>query len=73
VVRAYHTNKYASFGCYNPTWAGAAKVNITPSKEELPQNSLGVHDIIYSTAIVIYNGITAAGATVRPESPAPMI
>jgi neutral ceramidase len=40
--------------------AGAAKVNITPAKEELPQNFLGVHDSIYSRAIVIDNGITAA-------------
>jgi hypothetical protein len=40
--------------------AGAAKVNITPSKEDLPPNFLGIHDSIYSRAVVIDNGTTAA-------------
>ncbi len=39
---------------------GAAKINITPSKQELPQNYLGVNDSIYSRAIVINNGTTSA-------------
>lgn len=43
-----------------PIKAGAAKVNITPAKEELPKNYLGVNDSIYSRAIVINNGTTSA-------------
>jgi neutral ceramidase len=43
-----------------PIRVGAAKLNITPSKEELGPNSLGVHDSIYCRAIVIDNGVTAA-------------
>jgi neutral ceramidase len=39
---------------------GAAKLNITPSKKELPQSSLGIHDSIYCRAIVIDNGVTSA-------------
>jgi len=39
---------------------GAAKLNITPRKEELPENWLGIHDSIYSRAIVIENGITSS-------------
>jgi neutral ceramidase len=39
---------------------GAAKLNITPSKEELGPNSLGIHDSVYCRAIVIDNGITGA-------------
>jgi neutral ceramidase len=39
---------------------GAAKVNITPSKEELGPNSLGIHDSVYCRAIVIDNGVTSA-------------
>ena len=34
---------------------GAAKVNITPSESELPDRYLGVHDPIYSRAIVVRN------------------
>ena len=33
--------------------AGAAKVNVTPGKEDLPGNYLGIHDSIYSRAIVV--------------------
>ncbi|HEX2922164.1 MAG TPA: hypothetical protein VHO50_13455 [Bacteroidales bacterium] len=40
--------------------AGAAKLNITPTKEELGQNSLGIHDSVYCRAIVIDNGSTLA-------------
>jgi len=39
---------------------GAAKVNITPSKDELGPNSLGIHDSVYCRAIVIDNGVTSA-------------
>jgi hypothetical protein len=39
---------------------GAAKLNITPSKEELGSNSLGIHDSVYVRAIVIDNGVTSA-------------
>ncbi len=39
---------------------GAAKVNITPSKDELGPNSLGIHDNVYCRAIVIDNGVTKA-------------
>lgn len=39
---------------------GAAKLNITQTKEELGANSLGIHDSIYVRAIVIDNGVTAA-------------
>jgi neutral ceramidase len=39
---------------------GAAKVNITPSKDELGPNSLGIHDSVYCRAIVIDNGKTRA-------------
>jgi neutral ceramidase len=40
--------------------AGAARVNITPAKEELPKNYLGVNDSIYCRAIVVDNGATSA-------------
>ena len=36
---------------------GAAKVNITPSIDELPQQFIGIHDSIYTRAIVIDNHI----------------
>lgn len=39
---------------------GAAKVNITPAKEALGPNSLGIHDSVYCRAIVIDNGVTSA-------------
>jgi neutral ceramidase len=39
---------------------GAAKLNITPSKEELGPNSLGIHDSVFVRAIVIDNGVTSA-------------
>jgi neutral ceramidase len=39
---------------------GAAKLNITQTKEELGTNSLGIHDSIYIRAIVIDNGVTSA-------------
>lgn len=39
---------------------GAAKVNITPSANELGPNSLGIRDSIYCRAIVIDNGKTKA-------------
>ncbi len=40
--------------------AGAAKINITPAKEELSPDYLGIHDSIYSRAIVVDNGISTA-------------
>ena len=36
--------------------AGAAKVDITPASNELPPSYEGVHDRIYSRAIVVGNG-----------------
>lgn len=49
----------------NPLKAGAAKVNITPAKAELPANYLGVNDSIYSRAIVVNSGtVNAALITV---------
>ncbi len=43
-----------------PIRVGAAKINITPSKDELGPNSLGIHDSVYCRAIVIDNGVTSA-------------
>jgi len=43
-----------------PVKAGAAKVDVTPSAGELPVNYEGIHDRIYSRAIVIDNGISSA-------------
>jgi neutral ceramidase len=40
--------------------AGAAKVNITPDKGNLPKNYLGVYDSIYCRTIVLDNGTTSA-------------
>jgi neutral ceramidase len=40
--------------------AGASRVNITPKKEELAPNILGINDSIYARAIVIDNGQTSA-------------
>jgi hypothetical protein len=40
--------------------AGAARVDITPAPNELPKNYEGVHDRIYSRAIVVDNGTTGA-------------
>ena len=42
------------------TRAGAAKVDITPAPNELPSSYEGVHDRIYSRAIVVDNGTTGA-------------
>lgn len=56
-------NSFVSQGQNNkagPVKAGAAKVDVTPSPEELPANYEGIHDRIYSRAIVIDNGITRA-------------
>jgi len=36
--------------------AGAAKVNVTPGKKDLPDRFLGIHDSIYSRAIVVKVG-----------------
>ncbi len=40
--------------------AGAARVDITPAPNELPPTYEGVHDRIYSRAIVVENGTTGA-------------
>jgi neutral ceramidase len=40
--------------------AGAAKVDVTPSEKDLPKNIEGIHDRLYSRAIVIDNGETRA-------------
>lgn len=39
---------------------GAAKVDITPAQNELPQGELGILDQVYSRAIVVDNGHTSA-------------
>ena len=39
---------------------GAAKVEITPAPEQLPDQYLGVHDPIYTRAVVLDNGHTRA-------------
>ena len=51
-----------------PVWAqpdsvlrvGAAKVDITPAADALPESYLGVNDLIYARAIVMDDGITRA-------------
>lgn len=43
-----------------PLRAGAAKVDITPAAGELPATWEGIHDRIYSRAVVIDNGVTSA-------------
>jgi hypothetical protein len=40
--------------------AGAAKVDVTPLESELPENIEGIHDRLYSRAIVVDNGVTSA-------------
>jgi neutral ceramidase len=53
-----------SIGCFaqnsQQIKVGAARLNITPTLEELGPNSLGIHDSIYCRAIVIDNGVTSA-------------
>ena len=46
-------HRHANLG---PLTAGAAKVEITPAAEQLPDQYLGVHDPIYTRAIVLDNG-----------------
>src|SRR6185369_8014227 len=48
---------------------GAAKVDVTPAQNELPQNSLGILDHIYVRAIVIDNGKTRAALVEVPGNP----
>jgi neutral ceramidase len=40
--------------------AGAAKVDVTPQESELPKNIEGIHDRLFSRAIVVDNGVTRA-------------
>lgn len=62
----------ASLGCFaqseqrSQIKVGAAKLNITPTLEELGQNSLGIHDSVYCRAIVIDNGKTGAALVTVP-------
>jgi len=44
----------------SPFKAGAAKVDVTPLESELPENIEGIHDRLYSRAIVVDNGVTSA-------------
>jgi len=44
----------------SPIRVGAAKVDVTPSENERPKNSLGVLDRLYARAIVLDNGATSA-------------
>jgi neutral ceramidase len=49
----------------SPLRAGAAKVDVTPSQNELPKNGYGILDRLYARAIVLDNGAaTAALVTV---------
>jgi hypothetical protein len=43
-----------------PIRAGAAKVNITPSPDALPEGYNSIHDSLYARAVVIDNGATSA-------------
>lgn len=43
-----------------PFRVGAAKIDITPAKDQLPKQYLGILDDIYARAIVIDNGHTSA-------------
>lgn len=43
-----------------PIKAGAARVDVTPAESELPKTSEGIHDRLYSRAIVVENGVSAA-------------
>ena len=49
---------------------GAAKVDVTPAENQLPQNYLGILDHIYTRAIVNHNGKTKAGLVEVPGIPA---
>jgi hypothetical protein len=54
-----------SYGAFSQTTAsvfkaGAAKVDVTPLEGELPKNIEGIHDRLYSRAIVVDNGVTSA-------------
>jgi len=40
--------------------AGAAKIDITPDENKLPENIDGILDRLYSRAIVVENGVTSA-------------
>jgi len=44
---------HAEMDEHSALWAGAAKVNLTPAAEELPESYLGINDQIYSRAIVV--------------------
>src|SRR5688572_22694530 len=49
----------------SPLRVGAAKVDVTPSQNELPKNGYGILDHLYARAIVLDNGAaTAALVTV---------
>jgi neutral ceramidase len=43
-----------------PFKAGAAKVDVTPPENEMPNNIEGILDRLYSRAIVVDNGVTSA-------------
>ena len=49
----------------SPLRVGAAKVDVTPSPNELPKNGYGILDHLYARAIVLENGaVTASLVTV---------
>jgi hypothetical protein len=50
-----------------PLRVGAAKVDVTPSQNELPKNGYGILDHLYARAIVLDNG-TAAAALVTVDA-----
>jgi len=50
---------------------GAAKVDITPAKSELPKGYLGILDEVYSRAIVVDNGHTSAALVTLDAGVAP--
>jgi len=57
---ALSISMYAQNGPRGILKAGAAKIDFTPAESELPQNSFGILDHVYSRAIVVSNGTTKA-------------
>lgn len=52
---------FAQKGVRGQLLAGAAKVDVTPSKDQLGRNSYGILDHTYCRAIIFTNGTTKAG------------
>ena len=54
-------SSFAQKGVRGQLLAGAAKVDVTPSKDQLGRNSYGILDHTYCRAIIFTNGTTKAG------------